>query len=256
MLRKEKETLARLHRFLQSTLDALSTRIAILDASGTILAVNAAWRRPAEIDPMVGVACEVGMNYLAACEAAAPDQRHEAAADVAGIREVMARRREEFSREYPCQSPRAAAGINVRVTRFGDTEGVRVVVAHEDITPRKAAEEQLLHEAFHDVLTGLPNRALFIDRLDRAIARTKRPERLRFAVLFLDLDGFKVVNDSLGHVVGDQLLVGRRPRGCEACVRAGDTVARLGGDEFAILLEDIRDASDAPRIARADPAAR
>ena len=244
MLRKEKENLGRLHSFLQSTLDALSTRIAILDAAGTILAVNAAWRRLADLDPMVGVACEVGVNYLGACESAAPNRTNEAATVAAGIREVMARRRDEFSREYPCHGPTGRHWFNVRITRFGDIDSVRVVVAHEDITSRKAAEEQLLHEAYHDVLTGLPNRALFTDRLGRAVMRTKRSEGFVFAVLFLDLDGFKVVNDSLGHMAGDQLLMGIGRR-LEACVRNGDTVARLGGDEFAILVNDIRDVGDA-----------
>ncbi len=244
MLRKEKENLGRLHHFLQSTLDALSTRIAILDASGTILAVNAAWRRLAVLDPMVGVPCDVGVNYLSVCEAQDRGQGGEAATVAVGIREVMSRRRDEFSREYASHTPATRRWFNVRVTRFGDTESVRVVVAHEEITPRKAAEEQLLHEAYHDGLTGLPNRALFTDRLDRAVNRSKRSDEFRFAVLFLDLDGFKVVNDSLGHMAGDQLLVGIGHR-LEACLRTGDTVARLGGDEFAILINDIRDGSDA-----------
>ncbi len=117
-----------------------------------------------------------------------------------------------------------------------------------DITERKQVEKQLVHDAFHDTLTGLPNRALFLDRLGRAIERTKRrPENL-FAVLFLDLDRFKVINDSLGHTIGDQLLIamGRR---LEVFLRSVDTVARLGGDEFVILLEDIRDLADATRVA-------
>jgi diguanylate cyclase (GGDEF)-like protein len=121
-------------------------------------------------------------------------------------------------------------------------------VAHEDITQRKLAEEQLLHDAFHDALTDLPNRALFMDRLRRAILRTKRQENYRFAVLFLDLDGFKVVNDSLGHASGDQLLIaiGRR---LEQGMRRGDTLTRLGGDEFAILADDISDVQDAAHLA-------
>ena len=98
------------------------------------------------------------------------------------------------------------------------------------------ANEKLLHDAFHDELTGLANRALFMDRLGVAIARNKRGGEGGFAVLFLDFDRFKIVNDSLGHTVGDALLVelSKRLRGC---VRPGDTVARLGGDEFTILLE-------------------
>ena len=112
----------------------------------------------------------------------------------------------------------------------------RIAGSQTDVTARKLAEAQLLHIALHDELTGLANRALFTDRLDRAIARTS--QRASFAVLFLDLDRFKVINDSLGHLVGDQLLVATAER-LKRCLRDSDTCARLGGDEFAILLEDI-----------------
>lgn len=118
----------------------------------------------------------------------------------------------------------------------------------KEIIERKRAEAQLFHNAFHDVLTGLPNRALFMDRLAHAVVRTKRRDDCLFAVLFLDVDRFKVVNDSLGHLVGDELLQ-RIAQRLEACVRSGDTVARLGGDEFTILLEDIKDISEATQIA-------
>ena len=246
MLCQEKENLGRLHQFLQSTLDALATRIAILDAAGTVLAVNAAWKRLGDVDPLAG-ACGVGVNYLAACEGAGEPRSAEGIAVAEGIRAVSAHRRDEFSREYPCEPPEGRRWFNVRVTRFGDTDSVRVVVAYEDITSRKAAEEQLVHEAYHDALTGLPNRALLTDRLGRAVARAKWSEGFKFAVLFLDLDGFKVVNDSLGHIAGDELLMGIARR-LEGCVRSGDTVARLGGDEFAILVNDVHDVQDALRL--------
>ena len=99
--------------------------------------------------------------------------------------------------------------------------------------------DQLARQAFRDPLTSLPNRALFMDRLSHALTRTERRGE-RLAVLFLDLDRFKVVNDSLGHGVGDQLLIGVSQR-LAACLRPEDTIARLGGDEFAILLEDVKD---------------
>jgi diguanylate cyclase (GGDEF)-like protein/PAS domain S-box-containing protein len=131
----------------------------------------------------------------------------------------------------------------------GPSAGSGLIFQVQDITDRKQAERQLLHDAFHDALTGLSNRALFIDRLKLALARHKRLGADHFAVLFLDLDRFKVINDSLGHAIGDQLLVGIARR-LETCLRPGDTVARLGGDEFTILLEDVTDAHEVTNIAR------
>ena len=122
-----------------------------------------------------------------------------------------------------------------------------VVINYRDVTERKTFEERLRHQAFHDSLTNLPNRALFMDRLEHALARMKRRKQ-PVAVLFLDLDNFKLVNDSLGHETGDKLLVSVAER-LRGCLRADDTTARLGGDEFTILLEDIVDASDAVRLA-------
>jgi diguanylate cyclase (GGDEF)-like protein/PAS domain S-box-containing protein len=132
--------------------------------------------------------------------------------------------------------------------RDGEGRAHRMAGSMTDVSLRKAAEEKLLHEAIHDVLTGLPNRALFMDLLARSVARAKRRKGYLFAVLFLDLDRFKVINDSLGHLVGDQLLVGIARR-LEQCLRPEDTVARLGGDEFTVLLEDINDISDPTRVA-------
>ncbi|MBA2381502.1 MAG: EAL domain-containing protein [Chloroflexi bacterium] len=133
----------------------------------------------------------------------------------------------------------------------GAVSGLSVIA--RDISARKRLEEQLEHQALHDSLTGLPNRALFRDRLDQALSRHGRPLVIDRAstttgVLFIDLDDFKVINDTLGHKIGDELLieVGRR---IDAAIRPGDTAARLGGDEFTVLLEDLDDASRARVIA-------
>jgi diguanylate cyclase (GGDEF)-like protein/PAS domain S-box-containing protein len=117
-----------------------------------------------------------------------------------------------------------------------------------DISAHKESEEQLRHHAFHDALTGLPNRALFMDRVQHAVARARRAPASSFAVLMLDLDRFKNVNDSLGHAAGDRLLE-RVAERIGACVRDGDTVARLGGDEFAVLLEELASEHEAERVA-------
>ncbi|WP_341529050.1 EAL domain-containing protein [Nostoc sp. UHCC 0302] len=123
-----------------------------------------------------------------------------------------------------------------------------IVINSRDITARKVAEEQLVYDALHDGLTGLPNRGFFMNRLRYAVEYSKRHSDHLFAVLFLDLDRFKFINDSLGHTFGDQLLLIIAQR-IKECLRSIDVAARLGGDEFTILLEGIEDISDAVRVA-------
>jgi diguanylate cyclase (GGDEF)-like protein len=132
--------------------------------------------------------------------------------------------------------------------RDGSGRPTRVAGSLTDISERKHAEARLRHEVLHDTLTGLPNRVLFLDRLDLALKQHRREPTREFAVLFLDLDRFKMVNDSLGHAAGDELLIefGKR---VSMFLRPGDSVARLGGDEFAILLTEVADLEDATRVA-------
>src|SRR3954451_11851759 len=124
--------------------------------------------------------------------------------------------------------------LSVSLVRDGDGQPVFQVAVMEDITERHRLQEQLLHEATHDSLTGLPNRALFLQQLDAAIAHP-RPQA-RIAVLFLDLDGFKFVNDSRGHLVGDRVLIAVAERLSETAAKHGAFLARLDGDEFVVLL--------------------
>jgi len=152
------------------------------------------------------------------------------------------------------------------VIRSPEGESDGLVIVNRDITERKRAEEKLVHQSFHDGLTDLPNRALFLDRLRRAVTLSRRHSDFKFAVLFIDIDEFKVFNDSLGHAAGDSLLIQIAQR-LTASLRGVDTVsrsrvsenaepfmgestlARPGGDEFTVLIEELRDPSDAIRVA-------
>jgi diguanylate cyclase (GGDEF)-like protein len=133
------------------------------------------------------------------------------------------------------------------IAEFGNLAGTELQL-RQLLAERELREQRLRDESVHDPLTGLPNRTLFMRRLSDATHRARRGQDSLFAVLFLDVDGFKLVNDSMGHHVGDEMLVNIARR-LEGCVRGGDIVARLGGDEFAILLERIIDVRDAAMVA-------
>ncbi|MGV6825921.1 MAG: putative bifunctional diguanylate cyclase/phosphodiesterase [bacterium] len=129
----------------------------------------------------------------------------------------------------------------------GQERAYRMAGSMTDVNERKLAENRLLYDAFHDALTGLPNRALFVDRLEQAMYAFQRDNNRRYAVLYFDLDRFKNINDSLGHSVGDQLLVSIARR-LQGVIRPSDTLSRLSGDEFAVLLNDVDGEDDAMRV--------
>ena len=163
------------------------------------------------------------------------------------VEKTNQRRREGVSENYELQLRTARGKMIwslVGAVPMLDADGkiIGSMSVHTDITERKRAEEQLVHNAMHDALTGLPNRALFLEHLRRAMGHSPLRKKT-FAVLFLDFDGFKLINDSLGHLEGDTLLkmIARR---LESLLRGDDVVARLGGDEFTILLDELTDSKD------------
>src|SRR5918995_23861 len=213
--------------------------ITILDTDGTVLYVSPAVERVTGYRPEE----QVGTNAFGSVH---PDDREQALNTFA---EVLKRPGLHPSLEFRVPHKDGSwRYLEHVVNNLLDDPAVRGVVVNSwDVTERKALVEQLSYQAFHDLLTGLPNRALFMDRLERALARANRRGN-KVSVLFVDLDNFKVINDSLGHEVGDQLLIAVAER-LKTCLRPEDTAARLGGDEFTILVEDISSVGEGVQIA-------
>ncbi|HXW89160.1 MAG TPA: EAL domain-containing protein [Terriglobales bacterium] len=228
--------------------------IALVDTKGRRLYNNPAYRK------ILGYSPEE-LEQTSAFEQIHPDDRFKVMEAAREAREGAAERRLEYRMRHKngtwCVLESTASAIR---NPKGEVE--ELVIVNRDITERRRAEEQLEHDAFHDPLTGFPKRNLFVDRLQHCWLRARRSPAYKYAVLFVDVDGFRVFNDSMGHVVGDQLIIeiGRR---LSSCLRYDDTVtrpkgqwrmgdpvlSRLGGDEFTILLDGLRDPSDAMRVA-------
>jgi diguanylate cyclase (GGDEF)-like protein/PAS domain S-box-containing protein len=213
--------------------------ITILEADGTVRYVSPAVERVTGYRPEE----QVGTNAFGSIH---PDDREQALNTFAGVlRRPGLHPPLEFRVPHKDGTWRYLEHV---VNNLLEDPAVRGVVVNSwDVTERKALVEQLSYQAFHDLFTGLPNRALFMDRLEHVLTRAKR-RGSKVAVLFTDVDNFKVINDSLGHKAGDQLLIAVAER-LKTCLRPEDTAARLGGDEFTILVEDIASVDEAVQIA-------
>ncbi len=231
----------------RSVLESIPGPTVVLDSSGTIILANEAWHAymcasGAEHPERVGI----GANYLALCAEAADRKKEGAAETGAGLRAVLTGAQGSFRLDYPAPGADDDRWFLIRVSPLRSSSG-GVVVLHTDITDRKRYEHELTHQALHDPLTGLPNRALLADRLEGALRRARRHVQ-SVGVLIADLDRFKTVNDALGHAAGDTLLAAVSEK-LKELVRPGDTVARLGGDEFVILCEGLAGQDDAVALA-------
>jgi diguanylate cyclase (GGDEF)-like protein len=225
-----------------SVLDSLLEPIAVLDENGVIGAVNAAWRQFAWSNGGGnGATSPIGVNYLSICEqAAASPNGEEGALAAEGIRAVMEGRRSEFHLEYRCHTPFEQRWFRMTVTRlFGSNS--RVVVSHRNITQIKRAEiaaklaQAMLRQASEeDPLTDLPNRSVLMQRLEALVERSRTETRFSFALLVLDMDRFKLINDALGQEAGDEMLIaqGQRLRDAET---ADSFAARFGDHQFVYV---------------------
>ncbi len=225
---------------LQATLDSTADGILVVDTQGKITGFNdrfsEMWKIPDRL-----LASQDDSEALAFVL----DQLINPQDFIAKIEELYTRPESESNDTIKFRDGR----VFERYSRPQLVEGVVVgrVWSFRDVTERSRLEAELAHQAFHDALTGLANKALFRDRLNHAVARLES-SGLQLAVLFLDVDNFKTVNDSLGHSRGD-LLLGIVSEVLVSCMRNSDTVARLGGDEFAVLIEDLGDHSEAVQVA-------
>lgn len=225
---------------VQSILDSLPALTAMIDSSGRILAVNAAWHRAWLEHSRLGEPPWSQVNYLDVCRASAqadgdsPDIGYARQA-LRGIEGVLAGERPSFNLDYEIEIRGSIRWYHMQVVPLVDRQGV--VVSHLDVTARKAMEVRLGHQATHDTLTGLANRELIARAIDEAAASARRGHR-QAAVVYADLDDFKDVNDAFGHDYGDRIITTVADR-LHSLVGGSGTVARVGGDEFVILLPEL-----------------
>ncbi|MFL6276380.1 MAG: putative bifunctional diguanylate cyclase/phosphodiesterase [Blastocatellia bacterium] len=176
-----------------------------------------------------------------------PEDLQKMTATIAQVSETQASISQVEVRYLHKQGQQVCALIGVSPLVCAEEAAPQLIFQIQDITDRKRAEAQLIHDAYHDALTGLPNRSWFTEQLGQALSAARSDPRAGFAVLFLDLDRFKIINDSMGHLFGDQLLINTAER-LKASVRPGDKIARLGGDEFTVLMSGLTESAEVIQI--------
>ncbi|HET9741613.1 MAG TPA: EAL domain-containing protein [Terriglobales bacterium] len=257
-LQRVRRELAEKDQLFQVITENAADMIAVIDNNGQRLYNSPAYQK------VLGYSAE-DLKSTSSIEQIHPDDRDRVAEAAAKARSTGRGERLEYQVQHKDGTWRILESTaSVIRGRSGEIESL--VVVNRDITDRKRAEERLAHNSLHDSLTNLPNRSLFLERVRHALTLSQRHRTYKFAVLFIDIDQFKLFNDSLGHTHGDELLVQIAKR-LSASLRGTDTIsrpkfvgdkevvdeteslARLGGDEFTVLIEDIRDSSDAIRVA-------
>lgn len=251
-LGQQQQVLQKSELFKQAVLNSVTAGIAVLDREGLILTVNDAWLRSGSLaqpgTEQTPVTAQVGSNYLALCDTEVADLATSDALSVSGgIRGVLSGRLPHFYLEYASHTAQQQRWRSISVTPLERDTLQGAVVCIENISERVQMQNQVRELAFYDPLTGLPNRRLVLDRLSQQMLRARR-EQSHLALLFVDLDHFKPVNDALGHAAGDWLLQAVAQR-IQSCLRESDTPARIGGDEFVVVLPDLHEAQAAMAVA-------
>lgn len=214
-------------------LDALAV---VIDDGGVIVDSNEAWRLFAQLNEGTSGATGIGVNYLEVCDRAARDGDLYASEVAKGLRAILAGDRLQFDFDYPCDGPTESTWFHLQGSFAPVSHGAGAFLLHSDITARKLRERQLEDQSEKDFLTGLPNRAAAHRELDALLAATDGGRSA--SVMFVDLDGFKAVNDTYGHHVGDELLAKVSSR-LRHAVRPDDIVCRFGGDEFVVVCSNL-----------------
>ena len=225
------------YEFLRLILDTVTEHIVVIDEAGSIRYVNKSWKAFGKKNACTAGDHWDGLNYLKECDKAASMGDHFGSMAGDGIRSVIGKKQPVFYFEYPCHSPREKRWFMMRVTPFQIDESRYFVISHQNITERKLAEEEVLNLAKIDGLTGIPNRRTFDEFLHeewRRCMRLKKP----ISLAIIDIDHFKLLNDTYGHQKGDECLVKVGTLLKEFANRPGDICARYGGEEFVLVWGD------------------